>query len=130
MYEKTAQTDIRVREAEKAHNIRTFSHGRGAKKRALIVSESESFYGKEEWVLFDTSQTAIEPLNYREFYLYDIWVGESVDTLIRLLEEQNVNIRVKRSDEYSVYGLDEDYQAKMLAVLKFSSDLSKFIQNQ
>jgi hypothetical protein len=33
MYEETAQTDIRVREAEKAHGIRTFSKGRGAKKK-------------------------------------------------------------------------------------------------
>ena len=32
MDEATARTDIRVREAEKAHNIRTFSEGRGAKK--------------------------------------------------------------------------------------------------
>ena len=33
MNEETAQTDIRVREAEKAHNIRTFSKGRSAKKK-------------------------------------------------------------------------------------------------
>ena len=34
MNEETARAGIRVREAEKAHNIRTFSHGRGAKKKA------------------------------------------------------------------------------------------------
>ena len=33
MNEETARAGIRVREAEKAHNIRTFSHGRGAKKK-------------------------------------------------------------------------------------------------
>ncbi len=33
MYEETAQTDIRVQEAEKAHSIRFFSQGRGAKKK-------------------------------------------------------------------------------------------------
>ena len=33
MNEEKARTGIRVREAEKAHNIRTFSHGRGAKKK-------------------------------------------------------------------------------------------------
>lgn len=32
MNEETAQTGIRVREAEKAHGIRTFSKGRGCKK--------------------------------------------------------------------------------------------------
>lgn len=32
MNEETAQTDIRVREAEKAQGIRTFLQGRGAKK--------------------------------------------------------------------------------------------------
>ena len=32
MNEETAQTGIRVREDEKAHNIRTFSQGWGAKK--------------------------------------------------------------------------------------------------
>ena len=33
MNEETARAVIRVREAEKAHNIRTFSEGRGAKKK-------------------------------------------------------------------------------------------------
>ena len=33
MNEETARAGIHVREAEKAHNIRTFSHGRGAKKK-------------------------------------------------------------------------------------------------
>ena len=33
MNEETARAGIRVRESEKAHNIRTFSHGRGAKKK-------------------------------------------------------------------------------------------------
>ena len=33
MKEETIQATNRVREAEKAHNIRTFSHGRGAKKK-------------------------------------------------------------------------------------------------
>ena len=33
MNEETAREGIRVREAEKAHNIRTFSHGRGVKKK-------------------------------------------------------------------------------------------------
>ena len=33
MNEETAQTGIRVREAEKAHGIRTFSKGRGVKKK-------------------------------------------------------------------------------------------------
>ena len=33
MNEETARAGIRVREAEKAHNIRTFPHGRGAKKK-------------------------------------------------------------------------------------------------
>ena len=33
MDEATARTDIRVQEAGKAHNIRTFSQGRGAKKK-------------------------------------------------------------------------------------------------
>ena len=33
MNEETARAGIRVREAEKAHNIRTFSKGRGAKKK-------------------------------------------------------------------------------------------------
>ena len=33
MNEETARTGIRVREAEKAHGIRTFSQGRGAKKK-------------------------------------------------------------------------------------------------
>ena len=33
MNEETARAGIRVREAEKAHNIRTFSQGRGAKKK-------------------------------------------------------------------------------------------------
>ena len=33
MNEETARAGIRVLEAEKAHNIRTFSHGRGAKKK-------------------------------------------------------------------------------------------------
>ena len=45
MNEETARTGIRVREAEKAHGIRTFSQGRGAKRRTLIVSKLESFYG-------------------------------------------------------------------------------------
>ena len=33
MNEETARTVIRVREAEKSHGIRTFSPGRGAKKK-------------------------------------------------------------------------------------------------
>ena len=33
MDEATARADIRVREDEKAHNIRTFSQGRGVKKK-------------------------------------------------------------------------------------------------
>ena len=33
MNEETARTAIRVREAEKSHGIRTFSKGRGAKKK-------------------------------------------------------------------------------------------------
>ena len=33
MNKETARAGIRVRKAEKAHNIRTFSHGRGAKKK-------------------------------------------------------------------------------------------------
>ena len=33
MNEETARAGIRVRKAEKAHNIRTFSLGRGAKKK-------------------------------------------------------------------------------------------------
>lgn len=33
MNEETARTVIRVREAEKSHGIRTFSKGRGAKKK-------------------------------------------------------------------------------------------------
>ena len=33
MNEETVRAANRVREAEKAHNIRTFSHGRGAKKK-------------------------------------------------------------------------------------------------
>ena len=33
MNEETARAGIRVQEAEKAHNIRTFSQGRGAKKK-------------------------------------------------------------------------------------------------
>ena len=33
MNEESTRAAIRVREAEKAHNIRTFSHGRGAKKK-------------------------------------------------------------------------------------------------
>ena len=33
MNEETAQTGIRVREAEKARDIRTFPQGRGAKKK-------------------------------------------------------------------------------------------------
>ena len=33
MNEEIARAAIRVRKAEKAHNIRTFSKGRGAKKK-------------------------------------------------------------------------------------------------
>ena len=33
MNEESTRAAIRVREAEKAHNIRTFSQGRGAKKK-------------------------------------------------------------------------------------------------
>ena len=33
MNEETTRTGIRVREVEKAHSLRTFSQGRGAKKK-------------------------------------------------------------------------------------------------
>ena len=46
MNEERARAGIRVREAEKAYSIRVYSQGSGAKKRALIVSKLESFYGK------------------------------------------------------------------------------------
>lgn len=46
MNEETAQTDIRVQEAEKAQGIRTFLQGRGAKKKdSHFVSKQESLYG-------------------------------------------------------------------------------------
>ena len=45
MNEETARAGIRVREAEKAHNIRTFHMGGVQKRRTLIVSKLESFYG-------------------------------------------------------------------------------------
>ena len=44
MNEETARAGIRVREAEKAHNIRTFSQGGAQKRRTLIVSKLGSKY--------------------------------------------------------------------------------------
>ncbi len=43
--EEVARTAIRVRDAGKAHGIRTFSKGMD-EKRTLIVSKLEPFYGK------------------------------------------------------------------------------------
>ena len=45
MSAETSRAANRVREAEKAHGIRTFLKRRVQKRRTLIVSKSESFYG-------------------------------------------------------------------------------------
>ena len=42
---ESARAGIRVREVENAHGIRTFSQGGVQKRRTLIVSKLESFYG-------------------------------------------------------------------------------------
>ena len=47
MNEENSRASIRAREAEKAHGIRTFSKGWGAKKKGPNVSKLESFYGAE-----------------------------------------------------------------------------------
>ena len=45
MNEETARAGIRVRKAEKVQSIRVFIKGGVQKRRALIVSKLESFYG-------------------------------------------------------------------------------------